>query len=374
MDYAASLAQDGAGRTAEAAAGAPAQAPDRTPDTTRRGVAGRAADSPVQSSRQAVPQPVVAALDLGTNNCRLLIARPARSGFHVIDAFSRIVRLGEGMTRSQALSDAAMDRAMSALRVCAVKLRRRGVTALRAVATEACRRAVNCADFVARVERDTGIAIEVISPAEEARLALAGCAPLLDPAVPRALVFDIGGGSTELMWLDVDAATGRPRLIDQVSIPKGVVTLAENFGGEIVTRDVYAAMVRDVAEAIAPFEARNGIRAAAEQRRLQLLGTSGTVTTLAGIHMGLRRYERALVDGSVLDVSEALAVIRRLLTLDFAGRAAQPCVGPDRADLVLAGCSVFEAMVEAWPVDRLRIADRGLREGILLDLIAAGDA
>ena len=363
MDYGAAVAGDGIGGTAAAVPSVHLSAPVGAPPARGRHEAGRPGGLPV-----------VAALDLGTNNCRLLIARPSRSGFQVIDAFSRIIRLGEGMSRSQALSDAAIERALSALRVCAVKVRRRGVTALRAVATEACRRAANSADFVSRVERDIGIALEVISPAEEARLALAGCAPLLDPAVPRALVFDIGGGSTELMWLEVDGATGLPRLIDQISIPKGVVTLAERFGGEVVTPEIYGAMVGDVAAAIAPFEARNNIRAAADAGQVQLLGTSGTVTTLAGIHMGLRRYERALVDGSSLDVSEARAVIRRLLTLDLEGRAAQPCVGPDRADLVLAGCGVFEAMVEAWPVRRLRIADRGLREGILLDLIAAGDA
>lgn len=319
-------------------------------------------------------RPVYAALDLGTNNCRLLIARPQGGrGFRVIDAFSRIVRLGEGLSRTRCLSEAAMQRAVSALRVCGLKLERRGVTAVRAVATEACRRADNCSAFVDRVRGETGIRIEIISPVEEARLAVAGCAPLLDPFLPRALVFDIGGGSTELMWLEVDRC-GRPRLIDQISVPHGVVCLAEQYGGDRVPLPTYRAMIDEVVASLEAFEARNLIRAAVEARQVQMLGTSGTVTTLAGIHLGLPRYERALVDGSHLDLSDARAVISRLLALDCAGRAAFPCIGQDRADLVLAGCAVLDAITELWPVVRLRIADRGLREGILFDLIVGSRA
>jgi exopolyphosphatase/guanosine-5'-triphosphate,3'-diphosphate pyrophosphatase len=322
----------------------------------------------------ACPGPVYAALDLGTNNCRLLIARPVEVGsFRVIDAFSRIVRLGEGVSRTRRLSESAMQRTLSALRVCGVKLERRGVTVMRAVATEACRRADNCGEFVDRAERETGIRIEIISAEEEARLAVAGCAPLLDRATPYALVFDIGGGSTELTWLAV-GQDGRPRLVDEISVPHGVVGLAEQYGGDRVPEGTYRAMVAEVGTALAEFGERNGIRAAALAGRMQMLGTSGTVTTLAGIHLGLRRYERALIDGTYLEIRHARAVTRRLLDLDCAGRAAYPCIGHDRADLVVAGCAILDAITEAWPVDRLRIADRGLREGILSDLIAAGHA
>lgn len=362
-DRAASSADAGTPGPGAAAAPSPVSSPVPSQVAPPRGASPRGAEG------------VFGALDLGTNNCRLLIAKARpEGGFQVIDAFSRIVRLGEGMTRTHRLSDAAMQRALAALRVCSIKLRRRGATSVRAVATEACRRALNSRDFIARVRRETGIRVEVISAAEEARLALAGCAPLLDARQPRALVFDIGGGSTELMWLDTGAPSGLPRLIDQVSLPKGVVTLAESYGGESVSAETYRAMVEDVLAAITPFERRNGIAAAAAAGQVQLLGTSGTVTTLAGIHMGLRRYERALVDGSDLDVAEARAVIARLLSMDLAGRAAEPCVGPERADLVLAGCAVFQAMVELWPIMRLRIADRGLREGMLMELMAAGRA
>lgn len=319
------------------------------------------------TAAEALP---VAALDLGTNNCRLLVARPVPGGFKVVDAFSRIVRLGEGLSRGDRLSSLAIERTLAALKVCGTKMRRHGVAASRAVATEACRRAANCDEFLDRVGRETGIRIEIISSEEEGRLALAGCSALLDPAFSHALVFDIGGGSTELMWLEV---RGRqpPRLIDQISVRRGVVSLTERYGGDRVAPVTYRAMVAEVMAEIAGFEARNGIRPILAQGRVQMLGTSGTVTTLAGIHLGLSRYERAMVDGSYLTLKQARQVIGCLLDLDFAGRALYPCIGQDRADLVIAGCAVLEAICDTWPVERLRIADRGLREGILVDLIGA---
>ncbi|TWA74070.1 exopolyphosphatase/guanosine-5'-triphosphate,3'-diphosphate pyrophosphatase [Azospirillum brasilense] len=321
--------------------------------------------------RSSAPaRPVFAALDLGTNNCRLLIARPIPGGFRVIDAFSRIVRLGEGLTRNDRLSDSAMERTLTALKICGSKIERRGVTAARAVATEACRRARNCSEFIDAVERETGIAIEIISSQEEGRLALAGCASLLDPNVPYAVVFDIGGGSTELMWLAVER--GRPpRILDQTSIQCGVIGLTEQFGGADADRGMYRRMVEEVASAIASFEERNGIRERVLAGQVQMLGTSGTVTTLAGVHLGLCRYDRRAVDGSFLRIDHARAVIDRLVALDFDGRARHPCIGQDRADLVIAGCAVLDALCDCWPVERLRIADRGLREGILVELIGS---
>ncbi|WP_298370571.1 Ppx/GppA phosphatase family protein [Azospirillum sp.] len=319
----------------------------------------------------ALLRPVFAALDLGTNNCRLLIAKSAPGGgFRVIDAFSRIVRLGEGLSRNDRLSDLAMERTIAALRVCGSKIERRGVTSARAVGTEACRRAVNCPEFVAAVERETGIALEIISSQEEGRLALAGCASLLESSPPYALVFDIGGGSTELMWLALE--DGRPpRILDQISIRCGVIGLTEEFGGPDVTPAMYNRMIDAVADAIAPFEARNRIQDRVAAGQVQMLGTSGTVTTLAGVHLGLGRYDRRAVDGSYLRIDHARTVIEHLVGLDFDGRARHPCIGYDRADLVVAGCAVLDALCDVWPVERLRIADRGLREGILVDLIGA---
>jgi len=323
------------------------------------------------------PAPLYGALDLGTNNCRLLIAKPCapRPGmagappFVVVDAFSRIVRLGEGVSQTGALSPAAMDRAIDALKVCAAKLRRRNVTLVRFVATDACRRASNCAAFLARVRDETGLAIETITTAEEAALALAGCAPLLDGGLPEALVFDIGGGSTELMWARLGPSGGEPELLDFLSLPYGVMNLAEREDCDCLSRDVFEGLIAQVQAKAEAFEARHAIRARIAAGQLQMLGTSGTVTTLAGIRMGLPSYDRSRVDGCHLDFAELRDVTDHLLALDCKARALEPCIGPARADLVLAGCAILEAICRTWPVGRLRVADRGVREGILLTLM-----
>ncbi|MGH7045904.1 MAG: Ppx/GppA phosphatase family protein [Stellaceae bacterium] len=319
------------------------------------------------------PAPI-AALDLGTNNCRLLVARPAGGGFRVIDAFSRIVRLGEGVAASGALSEQAIARTLDALKVCADKIAFRRIGSGRYVATEACRRAENCEAFLSRVRAEIGLEIEIISTAEEARLVVSGCAPLLSPHIPYAIVFDIGGGSTEIVWLRLvggrERRWWRPQILGSVSLPLGVVTLTDRFGGE-VSPAAYRTMVAETVEALAPFERIHRIGRLIRTRRVQMLGSSGTVTTLAGIHLALPRYIRALVDGSSLTFEQITAVSRYLAGLDLAGRAASPCVGRERADLVLSGCAILDAICETWPVGRLRVADRGVREGILFDLVGS---
>ena len=328
-----------------------------------------------------------AALDLGTNNCRLLIARPNPTGFsggfRVVDAFSRIVRLGEGLEATGALSEAAMARTLDALRVCAGKIAHRRVASVRCVATEACRRAANCHEFLARVSDEIGLDLEIISTDEEARLVVAGCAPLLHPRTPYAIVFDIGGGSTEIVWLRHGAVNernngngaernARPKILGSISLPFGVVTFTERFGGIEVSPAIYRAMVAEAEAALAPFEAHHRIRREVEARRVQMIGSSGTVTTLAGIHLALPRYIRAMVDGSILTFDQIDKVSRHLAGLDLAGRAASPCVGRERADLVLSGCAILDAICATWPVGQLRVADRGIREGILFDLMNGG--
>jgi exopolyphosphatase/guanosine-5'-triphosphate,3'-diphosphate pyrophosphatase len=317
--------------------------------------------------------PLYAALDLGTNNCRLLVARPTGAGFRVVDAFSRIVRLGEGLAASGVLSEEAMARALDALRICAGKIAARRLATGRYVATEACRQAANCETFLARVREEIGLEIEIISSAEEARLVVAGCAPLLNPRIPYAIVFDIGGGSTEIVWLRLSGAEKRrrPQILASVSLPFGVVTLTDRFGGAEVSPGTYRAMVAETMAALASFERANEIQRRVRTGRAQMLGSSGTVTTLAGIHMALPRYTRALVDGSVLTFEQISVVSEHLAGLDLAGRAANPCVGRERADLVLSGCAILDAICLTWPVGRLRVADRGVREGILLDLMQA---
>ena len=314
-----------------------------------------------------------AALDLGTNNCRLLVARPAGSGFRVVDAFSRIIRLGEGLAASGVLSEDAMARALDALKICADKIAGRRVAAGRYVATEACRQASNCDAFLGRVREEIGIEIEIISSTEEARLVVAGCAPLLNPRIPYAIVFDIGGGSTEIVWLRLwgGGHRGRPEILGSMSLPFGVVTLTDRFGGTEVSPATYRAMVAEAVAALAPFERTNDIQRHVRTGRVQMLGSSGTVTTLAGIHLALPRYTRALVDGSVLTFEQISVVSTHLAGLDLAGRAANPCIGRERADLVLSGCAILDAICATWPVGRLRVADRGVREGILFDLMQA---
>jgi exopolyphosphatase/guanosine-5'-triphosphate,3'-diphosphate pyrophosphatase len=340
--------------------------------------------SPNGAPRREYRGPVYGALDLGTNNCRLLLARPSRRGFRVIDAFSRIIRLGEGVSQSGRLSDAAMNRTIDALRVCAGKIHRAGTHRARLVATEACRSAANSCDFLSRVKGEVGLDIEVLTPEEEAILAVAGCATLIDTSVDYALVFDIGGGSSELVWLDLRRLSGpgphaAARLVESVkrrsgvavwtSLPVGVVTLAERFGGREVTPDLFEAMVGYVSGLIAPFEERHDFRRRIAGSSIHFLGTSGTVTTVAGIQLGLPRYDRNQVDGCWLQVADVNRVTYDLLARSYAERVAEPCIGHDRADLVLAGCAILEAIIRTWPCERLRVADRGLREGILSSLM-----
>jgi len=337
----------------------------RLPHRGARGAPRKAASSPARPRWPGARH--YAALDLGTNNCRLLIARPQGDGFAVVDAFSRIVRLGEGLAATGRLSDAAMDRTVAALKICAEKLKRRDVTLARSVATEACRRASNGPAFVERVLEETGIHLDIITAEEEARLAVLGCHALLEPGDGPALVFDIGGGSTELVLLDASGPV--PRVLDWHSAPWGVVSLTESLGAgkeAPTTSGAYARMRACVTESFAPFAKR--LPQTDEPRRL--LGTSGTVTTLASVHLGLASYDRSQIDGLIVPAESMLAVSQRLAGMSLAERGTVPCIGSERADLVVAGCAILETILALWPAERLGVADRGIREGILRRLMA----
>jgi exopolyphosphatase/guanosine-5'-triphosphate,3'-diphosphate pyrophosphatase len=327
------------------------------------------ASGPSQAPRPDRQKPVYAALDLGTNNCRLLIARPVPGGFRILDAFSRIVRLGEGLSGSGRLGDAAIARTIAALRICRSKMEARNVNRFRLIATEACRAAANGADFIARVQRETGLGLEIVDRETEAHLAAAGCAALADPEAKSVVLFDIGGGSSELVWLRSGRGDLRERIAAWTSLPLGVVSLAEKHGGHQVTREKFNDMVAEVSDALAPF--RKDINGADFCDRFHLLGTSGTVTTIAGVHLDLERYDRRRVDGLWMETPEIDAIVERLMDMSYDQRSANACIGPERADLVLAGCAILEAIRNAFPAKRLRIADRGLREGILMDLMGA---
>ncbi|MEO7379308.1 MAG: Ppx/GppA phosphatase family protein [Sphingomicrobium sp.] len=333
------------------------------------------ASAPPQGGSGAPPPPkgfvqrhTYGAVDLGTNNCRLLIARPDDGAFTVLDAFSRVVRLGEGLGQTGRLSQPAMDRAVAALGICADKLRRRHVSLSRSVATEACRRAANGREFVERVHEETGLALDIIAPQEEARLAVLGCHKLLEPGDGPALIFDIGGGSTELILVEPGAAA--PRIRAWWSAPWGVVSLTETEGRAAIEGDervaAYARMRQRVFRSFARF-----IEMLPEERHdIRLLGTSGTVTTLASVHLALPSYDRRAVDGLQVPIGAMRQINSMIAGMTLAERSALPCIGSDRADMVVAGCAILDAILDIWPAEKLGIADRGIREGILRALMA----
>jgi exopolyphosphatase/guanosine-5'-triphosphate,3'-diphosphate pyrophosphatase len=317
--------------------------------------------------------PRYAALDLGTNNCRLLIARPDGDGFRVVDAFSRIVRLGEGIATTGNLSDGAMSRTLEALAICRRKIEERNVARVRLVTTEACRVAGNGPAFLARVREELGLELELLDRRSEALLAAAGCSALAHKQAESVVLFDIGGGSTELVWLAMRDRVQDPGIASRVrswaSLPVGVVTLAEKHGGVEVTRETFEAMVAETLELLAEFA--EAARPAIDSAGFHLLGTSGTVTTLGGLHLGLEKYDRRQVDGLWMKKAEVDAAIENLLVMSYAARAANGCIGRDRADLVIAGAAIFEAIRRAFPSESMRIGDRGLREGMLIEMMRA---
>ncbi len=356
--------------------------------------ASRGPRSGARGSRARGEGPI-AALDLGTNNCRLLIARPEGAGFKVVDAFSRAVRLGEGMESSNLLSDEAQARALKALRICAGKIRHHHVRDHRIVATEACRRAENGRDFVRRVNRETGLNMDIITPEEEARLAVAGCAPLIDPEAEQLLVFDIGGGSTELIWIDMSgtpssrrenlvralAPLGKGRretdtaraaaahIADWISVPMGVSTLHDRFAEIGDDAERFSMMSWHFEERLAPFGLYDALDQAKLTERMQIIGVSGTATTFGALHLGLKAYDRSKVDGLWLPADGAAEVADRLVSMEVRDRATHPGIGRGRSALVISGSAILMTILRLWPVDRIRIADRGLREGILYGLL-----
>lgn len=381
-------------------------APDTHPDQKKAGQAGRRRrrgpgtragarnDTGAQSASQNTSKTgggkgrhahTYAALDLGTNNCRLLVARPHKGGFRIIDAFSRTVRLGAGLRSSDdgggTLTIEAMDRSIEALKVCSQKMKRRGVTRALCIATEACRTASNGASFIARAEKETGLTLEVITPEKEAVLAVNGCAPLLDTNCDAAMVFDIGGGSTELVWLDLKPMRqngGEPKIVAWTSLPFGVVTLAETYSErEPQTQAeglaLFNEMVLRVRTEIDNFVEADHQREIYDTSRAHLIGNSGTVTTLAAVHLGLRSYDRNKVDGLWIQGQSLYDLVGRLSEMSVDERANIPSVGEDRADLLFPGCAILRAIQETWPSDRVRVADRGLREGILVELMETAD-
>ncbi|WP_298912546.1 Ppx/GppA phosphatase family protein [uncultured Algimonas sp.] len=364
----------------ERSGSAPAQVPDGTaaPETARR--RARRRNKPARDGRRpgGSRSRTFAAIDLGTNNCRLLIARETRDGFRVIDSYSKVVKLGQDLAHTGELAQDSMDAAVEALKVCARKMKAKQVKRWRCVATEACRRASNGMDFLDRVKSESGISLEVISPRVEARLAVMGCIKLIDKTKDVALVIDIGGGSTELSWVDVrklrDGETHkihRPPISAWCSLPLGVVTLSDNVPEHDDRERWYGDMKEAVRQAIRDQNCDTRFVRAFEEGRGHLVGTSGTITSLAGIHLKLPYYQRDKVDGLWLRSHDAVAVARDMASRSPEDRAKEPCIGSDRARMLVAGCAIIDVICEMWPSKMIRVADRGLREGMLIGLMGA---
>lgn len=320
--------------------------------------------------------PLYAAVDLGTNNCRLLIAKPGRNGLRIIDSHSQIARLGEDLAHTGRISDAAIERAMDALTKIRDKMRTKKVAHVRCIATEACRRAENGAEFIARVRDELGLTFKIIGPGEEARLAMVGCHDLFEGENRHAVVLDIGGGSTELSLVDaqkVRKAGGVKGLVNANvielwgSLPLGVVTLWDAFR-HLPEPDAFEAMRAHARGVLGEWKHTDRtVKAMVDGGHI--IGTSGTVTCLAGVHLKLDKYRRNDVDGVWMSRSDAGQVISRLVSLGPKGRAKLPTIGTDRAELMLSGCAILDAVWQTFPTEQMRIADRGLREGLLLTMI-----
>ncbi len=353
---------------------------------------GRGARAPAQASGE-----LYAALDLGTNSCRMLIATPNGAQFKIVDAFAKSVRLGADLERTGALSRASIERTVRALQVCASKLKKLEVRHARLVATEACRRAKNGASFLSQVRKRTGLELEIIRPEEEARLAVISCAPLVSPGSEHVMVFDIGGGSTELVWIDVSdvpeaerigavmaldvrnrrltgADLGAARIVDFISVPLGVATLHERFDDVEDETARFALMSWYFEEHLSEFVPYQDLSVLDGVQGFQMIGTSGTVTTVASAHLGLKRYDRRKVDGLTLTEAQIGTVITRMIALGPEGRQAEPSIGKDRAELILSGAAILQTLLRIWPTDRLGVADRGLREGMLLSMMSGRGA
>lgn len=332
----------------------------------------------------SIQPPLYAALDLGTNSCRMLIARPVGGHFEVVDSFSKAVELGTGLKSSGMLSHRPMQRTLQALRICRTKLEQHGVRRMRLVATEACRRARNSAEFMRRTQRETGLKLDIITAEEEARLAVVSCASLVAPDTEQLLVIDIGGGSTELVWIDLSRvaperrgnaimgmhrgpfmrapADGFPHVVDWISVPLGVATLKDYFREVDDDAARFALMswyFEEQLEAFAPY--RDGTA----HEKFQIIGTSGTITTVAASYLRLKRYDRNKVDGLVMNSTQVDSVIREYLALGPIGRRQDPRIGRDRHTQIMSGAAILTALMRVWPTDRMSVADRGLREGLL---------
>lgn len=312
-------------------------------------------------------QEYLAALDLGTNTCRLLIGKRTPQGVQVVDSFVRVIRLGDELATKGHISKEAIKRAVSALSICAKKIKSYSVARGRYVATATCRMASNREEFLRTILTKAGLDLEVISTAEEARLSIMGCADLMDSSTRYAIAFDIGGGSTEVMWLEL-FPNKLPEIIEWISLPLGVVTVADRLRQHSSPEECLLNIRKFVAKEVKSFCDKAYIYPQLVKNNIQLIGTRGTVTTLAALHKNLDRYDRLKVNGVLLTPDIIKRTVSNLYGMSVEKRLLHPCIGPLRSELVLGGVAIFEGIYDVFPINPVRVADRGVREGILLDL------
>lgn len=304
----------------------------------------------------------LAAVDLGTNTVRLLVVEAEGREWRPLHQSQRVTRLGEGQAETGRLLEAPMQRTVDTVSEFIAAARGLGASEIRVVATSAVREAPNRAELLALLRAATGLDASVVSGEEEARLTLQGVAAGLPQLGGSFVLFDIGGGSTELV-LGEDGRLGAV-----VSLQLGVVRLAERYGDAGPVDWARFALMRGEIDGRLAREIPARI---IEARAPALVGTAGTVTTLAALDLGLPAYDASRVQGHTLARGAVERLLNRLGALAVAERARLPCLEPGRADVIIPGIAICLAVMDRLGYGSLVVSDRGLREGILCEILSA---
>ena len=298
-----------------------------------------------------------AAIDLGSTNCRLVIVDIIEDKYKIICSFSEILNLGRNLSFSNEFNDEIIEKTIEIFKIISQKLKYYNVLSYRCVATEACRQSINSDELVKRIHERTNIEIEIIPSKEEARLCLKSCLNHNVNLNDFNLVFDIGGGSTEIIIFDSIYSN---KDFDFLSIPIGVINFSEKvslFKTEKVLGQLEKQMMF--------FSKKKKIH----NEPISIIGSCGTVTTLCAIHLKLNYYQKSLVDNTLLEIEDLKQTCNFVKRLSSEEKEKHPCIGPQRINLLDNGILILEKILESWPVKRILVSDRGLREGIILDQI-----
>lgn len=306
-----------------------------------------------------------AAIDLGSRNCRTIVGCQSKAGaFEYIETYSKSVSLADGVAASKKLSRKSMDRTIEALAFCSKVLSRYAGLTYLAVATDAMRRAENASVFIKRVKRELGLIISIITPQEEAYYAALGCIEVLSLETEIFVVFDIGGGSSEIA-LCRQKSDKDIELIDSLSIPYGVINLLESK--DHLTFSGYSNLVQKISDLSRDF--LNQYATTLDfVNNFQCIGTSGTTTTVAALNMNLRFYDREKINDSILQFSEILKTVHYVQSLSEDERKLHPYISQSNEDLVLGGLTILEGIVRGLPASTITVTDRGVRDGVVYAL------